>query len=178
MKLTERYHRLSLWNKIAFWGALASIAALLMGIVFYIFPRNGGDAPLGPEDFRLRFAVISYDLTTNDLKRAPVVLHCKGRLGLPSIEFDLQLVPTIAYASSRSRPIPMIWYESEHFTVITTELLNRHGVAGNRFIFTLPSELRGFAGPDTKFTAELYVRDKRYWTGTDDFQGGTVEIRM
>ncbi len=33
MRLRERYRRLTLWNKIAFWGSVSSIIALLLAIV-------------------------------------------------------------------------------------------------------------------------------------------------
>ena len=33
MKLKERYRRLSLWNKVAFWGSIASIIAIPIGVV-------------------------------------------------------------------------------------------------------------------------------------------------
>ena len=40
MKLTERYRRLTLWNKLAVWGALASIVAL----VYAFLPDRDKDA--------------------------------------------------------------------------------------------------------------------------------------
>ena len=36
MKFIDRYRRLTLWNKIAFWGALSSLMAIPLSIGFYI----------------------------------------------------------------------------------------------------------------------------------------------
>lgn len=41
MKLRERYRRLSLWNKIAFWGGVTSIVGFLLAFAsFFVVPDN------------------------------------------------------------------------------------------------------------------------------------------
>ncbi len=40
MKLRERYRRLNLWNKLAFWGSVASIAGLIVAVVALALPLS------------------------------------------------------------------------------------------------------------------------------------------
>lgn len=38
MNIRDRYKKLNLWNKIAFWGSLSSIIAFVFTVIFLIFP--------------------------------------------------------------------------------------------------------------------------------------------
>lgn len=38
MNIIQRYKRLKFWNKLAVWGALASIFALVFSVIFWIYP--------------------------------------------------------------------------------------------------------------------------------------------
>ena len=40
MKLRERYRKLTFWNKIGFWGALAGIASLIIVIFTLLVPKK------------------------------------------------------------------------------------------------------------------------------------------
>ena len=174
----SRYRRLGLWSEIAFWGSFASIISLIVGFVVLIWPKPLTSIPpraLRAEDIRLRFSVASYAITDEDLHRAPAILHCKGKLDLVRIEFDVRVVPRIIYGATRARPMPAIWYESEHMTIYNLALLNKRGIKAATFQFTLPMELRGFAGKSTQFEAELFL-EQWYFTGYRTFEGGTVEI--
>jgi hypothetical protein len=37
MKLGDRYRRLSLWNKLQVWGAIASVVSILLAIAFFVY---------------------------------------------------------------------------------------------------------------------------------------------
>jgi hypothetical protein len=135
-------------------------------------------APLQPADFRLRFCVDSFAITPADLQRAPKLLHIRGRLAGSELRFDLRQVDTIVYASSRGGSMPQICYESEHFEIPGLAIMNKRGISGESFIFGVPFELRNFMGPDTKFDANLYIRDQWRPTGMSRFDDGTVKIEI
>lgn len=40
MNLKDRYYRLSFWSKMGFWGSLASIIAIIIAIVFWVYERQ------------------------------------------------------------------------------------------------------------------------------------------
>ncbi|TAK10234.1 hypothetical protein EPO44_00285 [bacterium] len=40
MKLRERYRKLSLWNKLGVWGALASLVSISLAVLFYVFQTS------------------------------------------------------------------------------------------------------------------------------------------
>ena len=46
MKLRDRYRLLSLWNKIGFWGAMASIAGVFISVIFSIVDTTTGEDPV------------------------------------------------------------------------------------------------------------------------------------
>ena len=45
MRLTERYRRLTLWNKIQFWGALASVAGIIIAFAPYLIDKLSSSRP-------------------------------------------------------------------------------------------------------------------------------------
>jgi hypothetical protein len=180
MKLRERYKRLTLWNKVGLWGGIASILALPIGL-FSIYPLLTQQSPpnlLRPEDFRLRFAVSGYNISNQDLERAPRVVHCTGKIGTASVQFDLRLLETVVHPSSRGRASPEIWYEADHFIFYNIDSLNQQGVEGQRFQFGLPFALRDFAGDTTRFQAYLFIRGKWYFTGIESFESGSVIVQI
>jgi len=77
MQLAERYRRLTLWNKIAVWGALASLLGLLITLIFALHPlqpktttrKSGADSFLGnyvvPEPYT-RWSIEKLHLPAND----------------------------------------------------------------------------------------------------------------
>jgi hypothetical protein len=40
MRLRDRYSKLNFWNKVAFWGSLASIFGIMIGVLLWLFPRS------------------------------------------------------------------------------------------------------------------------------------------
>jgi hypothetical protein len=177
--LFDRFKKLTLWTKIAIWGSFASIISLVFYLVMLI-PKSTTLQPptLRTEEIRLRFGVVSYSITDKHLRKAPTLLHCGGKLGLVSIEFDLCIIPKIIYGTSRGAPMPTIWYESEHITIRNLALLNERGINGAKFQFLVPMELRGLVGQSTHFQAELFILGKWYPTGIDAFEGGIIEIQI
>jgi hypothetical protein len=177
MKLRERYRRLTFWNKFAFWGSLASIVGLLLGVYPLTNMQTQSD-PLRPEDFRLRFAVSGHSISEQDLNRAPRVLHCIGKMGGASVQFDLRLIETVVNPSSRGRAPSEIWYEADHFIFYDIASLNQTGIDGQYLQFLIPIALRGFAGDGTRFRADLFIRGKWYFTGYEPFEDGNVSVRI
>jgi hypothetical protein len=51
--------------------------------------------PLRADEFRIRFAVVSYSLTNKDLRKMPTLIHCYGNIAGQPIGFELQLIPVI-----------------------------------------------------------------------------------
>jgi len=49
MKITARYKRLSLWNKVGFWGAAASILALAVAVVIFLIAQCLGPTKANQE---------------------------------------------------------------------------------------------------------------------------------
>jgi len=49
MNLIERYKRLNFWNKLASWGAIASI----IGLLLFIFLKNGGKGNINIENLNI-----------------------------------------------------------------------------------------------------------------------------
>jgi hypothetical protein len=180
MKLRERYKRLTLWNKIALWGAIASILALPLGLLSLspLIASQSQPDMLRPEDFRLRFAVSGYSISNQDLERAPRVVHCTGNIGRASVQFDLRLIETVTTPSSRGKAPPEIWYEADHFIFYNIEFLNQQGVEGESLQFLIPMALRGFAGETTRFQAYLFIRGKLYFTGSEAFETGNVVVQI
>ena len=43
MTLIQRYRRLTLWNKIGFWGSIASLVGVLIALLTVVF---GGGGPM------------------------------------------------------------------------------------------------------------------------------------
>jgi len=118
------------------------------------------------------------DITEQTLKNAPDAVHCTGRIGVPSVDFDMRKLPTIVHEMSRSRSLPEIAYKADNFQFRSLELLNRQGLAGNTFRFPFPYELRNVAGSSSSYNVELFVRDQWYFTGYNSFDSGTVEIPL
>lgn len=50
MRFQERYRRLTLWNKVAFWGSLASIFGLLLAVATMSMQRAPTTAPQSPTE--------------------------------------------------------------------------------------------------------------------------------
>lgn len=49
MKITTRYKRLSLWNKVGFWGAAASILSLAVAVVIFLIAHCLGPTKANQE---------------------------------------------------------------------------------------------------------------------------------
>ncbi len=62
MKLRYRYRKLSFWNKIAFWGALASLLALVAGFFFWLFPSP----------FQRNKSLTTQEAQTREVQRATI----------------------------------------------------------------------------------------------------------
>jgi len=127
---------------------------------------------LRAEDFRVRFAVADFDLSTDHLQRAPALFHVRGFIGTTSAEFDFRLVPVIAHGSSRSRPMPMLWYESSTVAIRSIERLQQGSLNGQTLRFGIPVELWNFASVNTKCLGELFVRGKWYTSGYQPAEEG------
>lgn len=69
MRLRERYRRLTLWNKVAFWGSVASITGLAVAV---LPPR--ADHRLTPEQKRAFVAALS----ATPAPREVIRLSCPG----------------------------------------------------------------------------------------------------
>ena len=178
-----QWKRWSLPSKATYIGVWLCSLTIMLAVVFYLWPLSPGwsqptNAPFQGKDFRLRFAVAGHSIIEQDLQDAPRAISCRGTIGVADVKFDLRIIPTITHGYSRSTPMPQIWYEAEHFDIPNPDLLNRQGVVGQRLRFMLPTELRNFGGPSTKFLAELFVRDIWCPTGYDSFENGTVEIEI
>ena len=97
------------------------------------------------------FVIQNPDITEQTLKNAPDAVHCTGRIGVPSVDFDMRKLPTIVHEMSRSRSLPEIAYKADNFQFRSLELLNRQGLAGNTFRFPFPYELRNVAGSSSSY---------------------------
>ncbi len=180
MGLIERYRRLTFWNKVAFWGAIASVLGLIAAMVPFVLPPPSAPTPepLRAADFRLRFCVVGFGITSRTLVAAPKLIHNRGRLAGSGIEFDLRLTETIITGSSRGKGEPTLCYESEHFVLIGLEAINRAGISGEALKFTVPMALRELAGENTHFRAYFFVREKGPYTAYDRFEGGSVNVEV
>ena len=78
-------------------GALA-----LFVIVYFFSPAvvKSEGKKLGLNDIQIRFEVSAWQLTENDLSRAPKVIPCRGKIEQMSIDFDLVLIEALDHASS------------------------------------------------------------------------------
>ncbi|MBN1509771.1 MAG: hypothetical protein JW955_23190 [Sedimentisphaerales bacterium] len=56
MKLRERYRRLNLWNKLAVWGSMASIAGLILTAVITMMPSSSQPQNSGGPSIELTFS--------------------------------------------------------------------------------------------------------------------------
>jgi hypothetical protein len=162
------------------WACFAlTIVAGIAGIQSAWFQRHiATPRVIQAQDFRLRFAITGADLSKEDLKRAPPILPCNGKIGAASVKFELHLIPTLEYESSHSRPMPNLVYEANNFLFRNFDLLNKQGLEGQTLKFSIPWEIHDFAGPSTQFNADLYVGDAWYPTGYKSFGDGNVIIRL
>jgi hypothetical protein len=133
--------------------------------------------PLENKDFRVRFCVVSYQIEPIHYQKAPKLMHIRGRFGTGDVEFDLRLLDSIVYGSTRGAPMPEICYESEHFLMRSLSMINQQGIVGRSFSFGVPFELQNLVGPETKFSAELFIRDQWYTTGMHADSSIEIEIR-
>ena len=86
MKLRERYRRLSLWNKIAVWGSIASIVALLAALLPPIFHRE----------------------TKGSLQIVDANLE-EGQARFPVLDLKLRNTGPIAYIKQAKFTVEKIW---------------------------------------------------------------------
>jgi hypothetical protein len=162
------------WITFALFTVAAGVAS--MQSAWFSAVSRYAPVPLRAEDFRLRLAVANYSISDKDIGRAPAALHCQGWIGRSGIDFDLRLIPTVTSGSSRRRPLRQIWYEADHFTIRTLELLNRQNLHGKTVRFTVPWVLHRFAGPDTQFQAELFIRNQWYPSGYQMEESFEIEV--
>jgi hypothetical protein len=104
MKLSERYRRLNLWNKIAFWGSVCSIVGLVLYLLALIFVKSSTalsvETPTAPAiavkyKGNEIFLVNEGGNTLEDLRFYPVLYTFHGNLKVR--ERDVTRGPTFTF---------------------------------------------------------------------------------
>ena len=107
MKLRERYKRLNFWNKIAFWGSIASIIAIPIAVVLWLF-----QAPINRDRPHVFFKMtkLSKPLTVGEKTTVEFILANSGQMEATGFISDVTYYfdvdpPEDSFEHQKSEPV-------------------------------------------------------------------------